>query len=274
MVKLLIEGKPVPFEITTFPDGTSQVWKLGDTSNFDEYAGDPEILWMFENEAEFMHVLQLSHLVQKELGVESLTLIAPYLPYGRQDKEVSSDKTFALSTFKNVLHNAGICSILTFDAHSKSDMVYENSIVAPLQSFHDYLFNLNAHDVICFPDTGASKRYLYSFNIDVVNHIVCEKERNQLTGEITGLKVLGTNDLAGRRILIVDDICDGGMTFIKVAQKLQEFNPKQIDLAVSHGLFSKGKQVLHDAGIKNIYTTNSLLRNPEGFEVIRNDYLR
>ena len=42
------------------------------------------------------------------------------------------------------------------------------------------------------------------------------------------------------KILIVDDICDGGMTFIKVAEVLKNFGTKQIDLAVSHGLFSKG----------------------------------
>jgi hypothetical protein len=59
------------------------------------------------------------------------------------------------------------------------------------------------------------------------------------------------------------------MTFIKVAQLLNsQYPPAQIDLAVSHGLFSKGKQVLFDAGISNIYTTNSLLRNPEGFNVL------
>lgn len=257
----------MPFETSIFPDGTSQVWKLGDTSEFDRYTEDPEILWMFESEAELMHVLQLAQLVQKELDTESVNLIAPYLPYGRQDKEVGNNVSFALQTFKDILYAANICRIETFDAHSKSDMVYST---AP-EAFHRSVID---HDVVCFPDAGANERYKYNFNIDIYQQVCFEKVRNQQTGEITGLKLLGKFESANKSVLIVDDICDGGMTFIKVAQELKKLGFTRIDLAVSHGLFSKGKQVLYDAGINNIYTTNSLLRNPEGFKVVGDDYLR
>jgi len=259
MIKLLVNGVDVKFETTKFPDGTSQVWKLEDFE-FDQYADEPVILWLFENEAELFHVLQLNALVEAHVG-EPCILRVPYLPYGRQDKEIQNNLTFALQTFKDVLYNAGICRIETFDAHSKHpDLIYSTS---PAE-FHRTLTN---YDVICFPDLGASERYKYSFDIDIHSHIAFEKVRNQQTGEITGLKLLGTSELNGRSILIVDDICDGGMTFIKVAEALKQYNPSKIDLAVSHGLFTKGRQVLHDAGIGTIHTTNSLLRNPEGFKV-------
>lgn len=264
MIKLLINEVEVKFEITKFPDGTSQVWKLQDDIDFDQYADEPVILWLFENEGELIHVLQLAHLVQEHLETETCILRVPYLPYGRQDKEVNNKLSFALNTFKDVLYSANITRIETFDAHSKSDMVYEDSIMPSVQAFHNAITD---HDIICFPDAGASERYKYNFDIDVHTQICFEKVRNQLTGEITGLKLLGSSEIKGRSVLIVDDICDGGMTFIKVAQALREYGPSRIDLAVSHGLFSKGKQCLYDAGITNIYTTNSLLHNPEGFKV-------
>jgi ribose-phosphate pyrophosphokinase len=270
MVKLLIDGKLVKFETTIFPDGTSQVWKLEDV-DYDPFGYEPTILWMFENEGELMHVLQLANLVAVQLDTDC-TLSVPYLPYARQDKSVSSNQTFALKTFLNTLYNAGICRVETFDAHSKNDMVFSTSP----QNFHDSLFKLGEHHVICHPDKGAAERYKYSFNIDLVDHICFEKVRNQQTGEITGLSMLGTSNIGNRNILIVDDICDGGMTFIKIAEYLRSLPnpPARIDLAVSHGLFSKGKQVLYDAGITNIYTTNSLLRNLDGFKVVGDDYLR
>lgn len=259
MVKLLLNGQELPFTTTTFPDGTSQVWKIQNMPVFNEDEDEVKILWLFENEAELVHVCQLVQLVQAELA-DIDTLVVPYLPYGRQDKTISNGYSFALNTFRDILYSVGICRIETFDAHSNTEMVYSTSPEAFHQSIVD-------HDVICFPDAGASERYKYSFNIDIHSHICFEKVRNQGTGEITGLKLLGTTDLTNRSILIVDDICDGGMTFIKVAQALQPYRPSRIDLAVSHGLFSKAKQCLYDAGITNIYTTNSLLRNPDGFKV-------
>lgn len=261
MIKLLVNDEEVKFTITIFPDGTSQVWKMDrlPITTFGAPNDDIKILWLFENEAELFHVVQLAHLIEAEYGSVGPTLVVPYLPYGRQDKDVANNLSFSLKTFKNVLYNANITRIETFDAHSKSDMVYSTEPTA----FHQ---SLPKYDVIAFPDKGAADRYGSGvFKESTV--VYFEKVRNQSTGDIIGLKLLGTTNLENKTILIVDDICDGGMTFIKVAESLKFFSPKQVDLAVSHGLFSKGKDCLYKAGITNVYTTNSLLRNPEGFKV-------
>ena len=261
MIKLISGGEEVKFETTIFPDGTSQVWKV-DKNAFDE-ANDNYILWLFESEAELIQVCQLAQLCYEVLG-SSVDLVCPYLPYGRQDKEVQNERSFALTTFKEVLYNAGITRIETFDAHSKTDMVYPSS-VASHSEFHRTVLTKGEHDFICYPDKGAAERYAKHIGHQFV---YAEKVRDQLTGEILGMKLLtmGQN-IKDKKILIVDDICDGGMTFIKVAELLKSQGVGQVDLAVSHGLFSKGKQVLHDAGIREIFTTNSLLRNPDGFKV-------
>ncbi len=260
MIKLLVDGEEVKFENTKFPDGTSQVWKINQYPIFED-EHETKILWLFENEGELVQVCQLAQLVEKLYG-NAPDLVVPYLPYGRQDKEISNSSSFALQTFTNILYNVNICRVETFDAHSNVETNTHIESQSP-KDFHKAILN---HDIVCFPDKGAARRYLESFQ--EVPVIYCEKVRNQLTGEITGLSVhTNDHDLTGKRILIVDDICDGGMTFIKVTETLNPYRPKQVDLAVSHGLFSKGRQVLHNAGITNIYTTNSLLRNPEGFKV-------
>jgi ribose-phosphate pyrophosphokinase len=54
---------------------------------------------------------------------------------------------------------------------------------------------------------------------------------------------------------VVDDICDGGATFIELAKHLS--NPASLTLCVTHGIFSKGVERLFDAGYTKIITTNS-----------------
>jgi ribose-phosphate pyrophosphokinase len=220
-----------------------------------------DLNYLFENEAELFHICQLADLISYQSIKRYPRLICPYLPYARQDKLISNNSSFALNTFLSVIASK-ISFLKTYDAHSDTG----SEIIESTQptDFHKSVFN---HDIACFPDKGAVTRYGTNF-ADRAPVIHCEKVRDQLTGNILGLNVMNNGvDIEGKTILIVDDICDGGMTFIKVAEVLHQFKPKQVDLAVSHGLFTKGKQCLHDAGITNIYTTNSLLRNPEGFKV-------
>lgn len=260
MIKLLINSVETKFTTTVFPDGTSQVWKIEGLSSTLNKA-KVEIVWLFENESELIHLCQLVQLVRAEINdISSITV--PYLPYGRQDKTVANGLSFALETFKSILRGVGITRINTYDAHSKTEGIFSTEAT----NFHKSIFT---HNVVCFPDKGAAERYGTADAFGNAPIIHCEKIRNQSTGEITGLKVVGgTPDLLfNKSILIVDDICDGGMTFIKVTEALKQYKPKQVDLAVSHGLFSKERACLYDAGITNIYTTNSLLRNPEGFKV-------
>ena len=61
-------------------------------------------------------------------------------------------------------------------------------------------------------------------------------------------------------MLIVDDLCDAGGTFIGSAQVLRDAGARSVSLYVTHGLFSKGVGNLLEQGIDRIYTTSSLAR--------------
>lgn len=255
MIKLFEGEHEIAFEITTFPDQTSQVWKL----DLEPQLGSVSVytlLWAFENEAELVHLLQLAFLLKTKYQ-GSIKLKAPYLPYARQDKDISPSTTWALHFFAKLIKDAGIDSVEVFDQHSP---LYFRSESAEL--FHKSVID---HDFICFPDKGARSRYPH---LEERTFVHCEKVRDQTTGQITALALESRGqNLSGKTVIIVDDICDGGRTFIEVAKKLKEQNVAQIDLAISHGLFSKGQDVLYQAGIKTIYTTNSLIKNSNAFKV-------
>lgn len=254
MIQLFHDEQEIAFEITTFPDLTSQVWKLNPEPQADSKGFT--LLWTFESEVELIHVLQLAFLLKTKFK-GPLKLKAPYLPYARQDKEVSPSTTWALHFFAKLIKDAGIDSVETFDQHSPLYFISQSP-----QLFHKSVIH---HDFVCFPDKGARSRYPH---LEAHAFIDCEKVRDQSTGQITGMTVTTRGQvLSGKTVIIIDDICDGGRTFTEVAKKLNDLNVAQIDLAVSHGLFSQGREVLHQAGIKKIYTTNSLIKNSNDFKV-------
>lgn len=252
---------------TIFPDGTSQVWKLPDevfkAKKFDIY-------WQFENEREIIDVCSLANLVSRQPF--DTFLYVPYLPYARQDKSVSNKSTFNLRVFGQIINSSPIGRVITFDAHNPMAAEEEINMFQNCNANKviSSLICQNGYDTLVFPDKGAASRYqIEELAPTFCKPIIFQKERDQLTGEITKFEP-DTNQLSHEeRLLIVDDLCDGGMTFIKVAQKLRSINPTiYIDLYVSHGIFSKGVQILFDAGIENVYTTNSRLQMDSRINVI------
>lgn len=240
---------------TIFPDKTSQVWKLPDNL-IEDYN---TIIWDFENEAELIHVAQLTDLM---VG-KHVFLDIPYFPYARQDKHVSNYGTFALRTFCKLLDTLNVNYIKTFDLHSNvAKQILETPLIieSAKQRILQTIRTVNP-EVIVFPDYGAQTRYEnITTNIAVVS---CRKERNQLTGEITGLTT--SNDdafkLKDTSVLIVDDLCDGGGTFINISKYIKSLNTSvEINLYTSHGLYTKGIQVLKDSGINRIFNRNGEIK--------------
>ena len=236
--------------VTVFPDKTSQVWKIN-TSILEHTVNC--IKWDFENEGEFLQVAQLVDLI-RSLSKARITLWMEYLPYARQDKEVSNATTFALPTFCKLLDSLNVDHIVTVDVHSdvpKKLLKTNFTNLVPLSTIERIADKLNTDYIVC-PDKGATARYSTQINYPF---ITMNKERNQLTGELKMSGVVEKEvNLSNKSVLIVDDICDGGGTFILAAKELHRLGVKEVNLYVSHGIFSKGTTILEEAGIKNIYT--------------------
>jgi ribose-phosphate pyrophosphokinase len=107
--------------------------------------------------------------------------------------------------------------------------------------------------MICYPDKGAVSKYSEIYAFGLGTPIYGEKVRDQSTGNITSYQLIG--NLKGRtNVLIVDDICDGGATFKLLAKDLLAAGATEVNLFVSHGIFSRGLRTLQESGIKRIFT--------------------
>ena len=230
---------------TIFPDRTSQVWKLDDDI-FNRKNVD--ITWDFEDESEFIHLAQLKMLLDSK-NINSYLHIS-FLPYARQDKDVDNKSTFALHTFIKLLNNLEFNVVFVLDPHSDvSNTIYNFLPTYPRNSV-EHVWKETHSNLAVYPDIGAKKKYS---NIYKLPSSYAEKQRDQSTGKITSY-FLHDGDYKDKTVLIVDDICDGGATFVLLAKELFKNKAKEVNLFVTHGLFTKGLKPLKEAGINRIFT--------------------
>ena len=207
---------------TIFPDGTSQVWKLPDT-----LALPINIRWEWGNEAEVMHVAQLLRLIESRQFIASgdglvstakgglltacsgaaglspiVYLDVPYLPYARQDKEISNESCFALDVFFDILETSSSALTLivkSIDPHSEEVDNYGFYVKQSPQNYIEEALRQLEQEygekpLLVFPDKGAYGRYANMF--PSLPSIYFEKNRDPLTGEIISIeKRVGVSDL-------------------------------------------------------------------------------
>lgn len=199
-------------------------------------------------------------------GVTILTLELPYTPGARQDRVCEPGEAFSADVYTKIINSVGFNSVVVEDPHSdvstallkNVQTISQDELVVSMLGQHIE----NENMVLISPDAGAQKKILkLSQALGGVDVVKADKIRDTKTGKITGTDVYG--DVSGRKVLIVDDILDGGGTFIPLAQKLKEKGATQVDLYITHGIFSKGVDIF-DGVIDNIYTRNTWSGNVEG----------
>ena len=247
--------------VTVFPDKTSQVWKLSDELLGADKCNEKRLIrWDFEGEHEIIQIIQLSNLLDEVNGYKPIILECPYLPYGRQDKETNNTSCFALKTFCRLF--SCISELHTFDAHNptffelnKKAIPFNFVNTLPTKEINN-IVQREAIDLIVYPDKGAAQRYSH---LSATSFVCADKVRDQLTGEITGMTMPKIDEY--QRVLVMDDLCDGGRTFIEVAKLIEKYNPTELILYISHGIFSKGTKCLFDSGYDKVFTKDGEVFN-------------
>lgn len=225
----------------------------------------------FNSSDDVMKVLIAKEALERK-GVKNFELIMPYIPYARQDRQCEEGESFTLKVFTTLINSANFDNVTVLDAHSDVAPALLNNCINITNekyvnmAFHYIGEHYDADITLISPDSGANKKAnkLYE-NLQVFNNLIkCDKSRDTKTGKLNGFEIFA-NDLKGKTCLIVDDICDGGRTFIGIAEELKKKNAGKIYLFVTHGIFSNGFDELnkHFAGV---FSTNS-------FSDIKNELL-
>lgn len=207
--------------------------------------------------------------LKRQYPMASLHLDMPYVPYARQDRVCSSGEAHQLKVTANLINGMGFATVTSVDAHSTvSDGVFDRFYTLDQIAVFSKI-KTNWSDVyIVAPDQGATKKAeAFAKAVNAAGVITCAKVREMSTGRILGLKVLDEIK-EGANYFVLDDLCDGGRTFIEVAKCLTlRTEIGSLELAVTHGLFSKGVGVVKDF-YDEIYTTDSVISDKTGSKVL------
>ena len=193
----------------------------------------------------------------RRMDVKNIELFIPYFPAARQDRVMIKGEPLSVKVYADIINSMQFDKVFVFDAHSEvTPALVNNCEVIPNHTFIEAVVKAIRNEVkLISPDGGALKKiYKVSEFLGGVEVVECSKSRDVKTGRLSGFKVYN-DDLQGMDCLIVDDICDGGGTFVGLAEELKSKNAGKLFLAVSHGIFNKGFEVLDC--FEKIFTTNS-----------------
>ncbi len=170
-----------------------------------------------------MALLLLTDAVRRHYADPAIDLVCPYLPYARQDRVAFPGEALSAAVACRLLNAQGYRSVEVWDAHSDVSLALLDRVRhRPASDFAGPI--VTARDVIVAPDLGAVKRAAGCARLAGAPLVQAEKTRSTDTGAITGT-VVHSEPIGERDFLIVDDICDGGRTFIELAKVLRPLTP-------------------------------------------------
>lgn len=220
------------------------------------------IRWYYERDDELVALCFITlHLRDRGLGKIHLEL--PYVPNARMDRVKHDEEVFTLKYFCSMINALAFSSVRILDPHSSVcpallERVQMTDITQTVIAIYDMLKGARSDKdlVLFYPDEGSMKRYScmvgkkYAFGV---------KNRDWNTGKICGLSVVGAENVSGKDVLIIDDICSRGGTFYYSAKALKEAGAKDIYLYVTHceNTVLDGDLLKGDL-IKKMFTTDSI----------------
>lgn len=239
----------------------------------DNFVPDPIGVYLIEAKLpDSKEVTQVVHLADAlyRAGVptKNVTLYLPYLPYARQDRVCHPGEAFALEVFLKMLSAAPVGHVSTLDAHSQVavDLMNQYFPLATSISQWELTEDLPDYDVIIAPDAGAVGKIKDSAR-DGTKIVVMSKTRDGI-GRVV-YEPLQVGEVVGKAC-VIDDLCDGGATFLALSQSLHATQPEMhtLDLYVTHGLFSRGVGALLQA-YDTLYCYNLLNQDSEVVNNVR-----
>lgn len=223
------------------------------------------------NSEDVMNLLMTTDALRRAYPGIPVHLNMPYVPYARQDRVANDGEAHGIRVFCDLINAQKYATVVVQDPHSDvvgallNNLTIDDSMGAVEEVLRRVAEKHDTLPVLVSPDAGARKRTLklsHHFKLDAV---FADKQRDTRTLEILRTEIHGA--LPDAPLLIVDDICDGGRTFIDLAKAIRAKEAEEqltdagkaqrpLYLYVTHGIFSYGLTVLTKY-FEGIYTRNN-----------------
>ena len=176
----------------------------------------------------------------KRASAESITAVIPYYGYSRQDRKASPRTPISAKLVADMITAAGASRVVTMDIHAGQiqgffNIPFDNIYASPV--FLNYIQNNISLDnlMMVSPDAGGVERvrwYAKKLQTDIA---MIDKRR---TGPNVAKAMNIVGDVAGRDVIIVDDMIDTAGTLVEAAKTLRDHGAKKIYAFATHGILS------------------------------------
>jgi ribose-phosphate pyrophosphokinase len=208
------------------------------------------------------NIIQLLIFVDslKRASAKSITVILAYYGYSRQDRKIMGRQPIAAKLIADLLEKSGVTKLISCDLHNPSIQGFFNIPVDDLKG--QYILAPSIKKIgkftIASPDHGGAvrARILSEILSDSIEIAIVDKRRTK-PNQTETMGILG--DVKNKNIVILDDIIDTGQTIIKATHALKKVGAKNIVVAASHGIFTKGFNLFEDCKyIDKVLITDSI----------------
>lgn len=237
------EKSDIKYTLTRFPDGEIQI-TLGEFSRKDTV----KVRCRITDAEELFILMQVNDILTRQAVVWDLHIA--YLMGMRMDRVMDFNRPFTLSVVAEIIKNFSCTHISVREPHSDRTIQLLGEKAEGL--FPEY--TLNPDSQVVFPDRGAYLRYGHMFPDKKC--IVCDKVRELETGRILSIKIANPEDIGDKPLVVIDDLCDAGGTFVGIASELRKYTDKELIISVTHMVNRKGIENLSKA-YNHVYFTNS-----------------
>ncbi|MCM2341062.1 ribose-phosphate diphosphokinase [Rhodoferax sp.] len=207
--------------------------------------------------------LLLAAQTARTLGAKHLTLVAPYLAYMRQDMAFRPGEAISQRIVGKFIADL-FDAVITVDPHLHRVATLQQAVPvahavvlsgAPLLS--DWIAARRQRPLLIGPDEESAQWVALAAQRHAFDHAVCRKVRH---GDRDVDVALPNVALAGRQVVLLDDVASTGHSVARAAQLLLAAGAASVDVAVTHALFSgKALQVMQDAGIGEVWSTDCVI---------------
>jgi ribose-phosphate pyrophosphokinase len=260
-----VRDSDIEYTISKFPDGQQSIeisiGRLIDDTNL-----DVEIVSPMQSFKDVELIILANQAIREAKSNCNIELYVPYFLGARSDRKfLPGTSNYLKTVICPIINSQKFDKVKVLDPHSDVlEACLDNFVKISNGRFIASVFEAEYEDdnvVLVSPDAGALKKVFKIQKEYGVQHLIIgHKNRDPFTGEITHTSISGStgDESKPQTHIIFDDICDGGRTFIELAKVLRRntAHHDRIVLAVTHGLFTKGVDVVLEH-VDAIYTTNS-----------------
>jgi len=207
--------------------------------------------------------LLLAAATARKHGARTVSLVAPYLCYMRQDVEFAPGEAVSQRIVGRLLADH-FDAVVTVDPHlhrvaTLAEAVPAKSAIALSAAglFGDYLQQRDPDAMLVGPDEESAQWLAAAARGHRFETAVCRKVRR---GDRDVAINIPSVRLAGRAVVLVDDMASTGTTLAVAARRCLELGARTVDVLVVHGLFV-GDAIadLRRAGVRHVWSTDSVL---------------